>query len=586
MEVGLSTVLVSNGSIDYKGNLAHKHTTGGWRAAPFIIVNEVAERLAFFGIAVHMASYLSTEMNQPLPNAAAHTSTWIGAAHLLTLFGAFMADAYLGRFRTIAIFSSLYAVGMILLTLSASVESLQPPECVTGTDCTPATIGQDLFLFIALALIAIGTGGIKPCVSAFGADQFDEADEKEAQGKSAFFNWFFFAISLGSLFGIAVLSYIQDRAGWTWGFAVPTLAIIMSILILVSGFTNYRFQKPTGSAFTRFAQVIVAAIRNYYKGVKVAVDGILYEVPTKESDIVGARKIAHTSQYSFLDKAAVVTDPETNRRSRWRLCTVTQVEELKCMIRTMLIWASTIALSTSFIQLSTFFISQAKITNRNIGPNFEIPAGAAPVFSSLTAMSLVPIYEALVVPVLHRLTGNPRGLTSLQRMGVGLFISIFAMGAAALVENMRRTSYPEMHSMSVFWLLPQFILMGSAEVFTYVGQLEFFYNEATDGTRSISSAIFLSGIGIGSWLSSVLVRVIEAATGGPDKGWLRSDLNKSRLDSFYWILTGINIVNFLVYLSVSLRFQGRSSAPGSVADESMLIDSVAPNAAAKDSSRS
>ncbi|CAM8939646.1 unnamed protein product [Rhodiola kirilowii] len=72
MEVGLSTVLVSNGSIDYKGNLAHKHTTGGWRAAPFIIVNEVAERLAFFGIAVHMASYLSTEMNQPLPNAAAH----------------------------------------------------------------------------------------------------------------------------------------------------------------------------------------------------------------------------------------------------------------------------------------------------------------------------------------------------------------------------------------------------------------------------------------------------------------------------------------------------------------------------------
>lgn len=144
----------------------------------------------------------------------------------------------------------------------------------------------------------------------------------------------------------------------------------------------------------------------------------------------------------------------------------------------------------------------------------------------------------------------------MQRMGTGLFVSIFAMLSAAVVEKNRRNSDTPL---SVFWLFPQYFLVSMAEMFTYVGQLEFFYDEATDGTRSISSAVFLSEIGIGSWLSTAIVKVIVIATGGEEKGWLRNDLNNSRLDAFYWILTGINGVNFLVYLWVSCRYRGRGS---------------------------
>jgi len=75
-----------------------------------LVVNEVAERLAFFGIAVNMVAYLVFEMHQSLPNAATHVTDWIGAAYVLTLFGAFCADAYLGRFRTIVVFSCIYTV--------------------------------------------------------------------------------------------------------------------------------------------------------------------------------------------------------------------------------------------------------------------------------------------------------------------------------------------------------------------------------------------------------------------------------------------------------------------------------------------
>lgn len=74
------------------------------------VVNEVAERLAFFAIAVNMVAYLVFEMHQSLPNAATHVTDWIGAAYVLTLFGAFCADAYLGRFRTIILFSCIYTV--------------------------------------------------------------------------------------------------------------------------------------------------------------------------------------------------------------------------------------------------------------------------------------------------------------------------------------------------------------------------------------------------------------------------------------------------------------------------------------------
>lgn len=190
---------------------------------------------------------------------------------------------------------------MILLTLSASLDGLRPNKCIVPYKCRVASQGQSAFLYGALALIALGTGGIKPCVSSFGADQFDEGDQKEVQMKFAFFNWFYFAINMGALLGITLLVYVQDAAGFGWGFAIPAAATISSIVILVAGVPFYRFKKPMGSPFTRFLQVMVASFRNHLKGVNVGKDETrLYEVQTTQSDIVGARKLPHTPQYRFV----------------------------------------------------------------------------------------------------------------------------------------------------------------------------------------------------------------------------------------------------------------------------------------------
>ncbi|KAF9623139.1 hypothetical protein IFM89_037655 [Coptis chinensis] len=478
-DVQSSTTLVSNGCVDIRGNIADKRETGGWKASPFIIVNEVAERLAFYAIAVTMVSYLVGAMHQSLPDAATHVTDWIGAAFVLTILGAFIADAYLGRFKTIITFSCIYAVGMVLLTLSASLDSLRPPPCIGRINCKPATGRQTAFLYCALGLIALGTGGIKPCVSTFGADQFDIEDEKSPK----------------------------------------EILILQLVLLCYQHGCTSRYQKPTGSAFTRFVQVGVASVRNHRKGVRLSQDTQLYEVNSRESDIIGAGKLPQSTQYRFLDKAAVITDHEASTTNRWKLCTVTQVEEFKSFIRVLPIWASTIALAISFAQMSTFFVSQAALMDRHLGSSFEIPPGSVAIFAAINALILVPLYEGLVVPILRRCTGHRRG---------------------------------------------------SAEVFTYVGQLEFFYDEATDGTRSLSSALFLSEIGIGSWLSTALVKIIQSATGGVQEGWLRNTLNTSRLDKFYWVIAAINAVNFFVYLLVSWRFKASDGVGNTVRDESMI----------------
>lgn len=548
---------VTNGSLDFKGRVANKRKTGGWKATPFIIANEAAERLSAFTVSASLVLYLTKEMKESLPDAATHVSDWVGATYLLMLLGAFIADAYLGRYLTVIFSSAVYLVGMILLTISASVDSLRPKPCTETSNCPTATPGQSAFLYSALALVALGTGGVKPNVPSFGADQHDENDEKELSYKYTFFNFFFLSIKVGALLGLTVMVYIEQEKGYAWGFGLPTAIMFASVVILAAGFPMYRYKKPMGSVFTRFIQVLVVSVKNHFRGVQVGPETKLFEVATEESDIVGARKLSHTPQYRFLDKAAVMEDPELlDVSDRWKLCSVTQIEELKTFLRVFPVWASTIALSLSLAQQSTFFLAQSKILNRQLTPNFTIPPGSMQVFAVVNAFITVPIYEKFIVPFIQKRTNHHRGFTALQRMGIGLFISIFALSAAAVVERMRRT-HANPAGLTVFWLVPQFFILGGAESFTYVGQLEFFYDEATDGMKSVCGALFLSEIGIGSWVNSALVKIVEGVTGTGVGGWLRDDLDESKLDYYYAMLAGISAVNLFIYVWVARRYKGR-----------------------------
>lgn len=174
--------------------------------------------------------------------------------------------------------------------MTASVKGMKP--VCDGGSCHPTT-GQTAAVFVSLYLIALGTGGIKPCVSSFGADQFDESDESEKKSKTSFFNWFYFSINIGALIASSALVYIQTHVGWGWGFGIPAVAMAIAVACFFVGTPLYRHQKPGGSPLTRIVQVIVASLRK--RNVKVPDDkSLLYENSDKESLIEGSRKLEHT----------------------------------------------------------------------------------------------------------------------------------------------------------------------------------------------------------------------------------------------------------------------------------------------------
>ncbi|CAK9133893.1 unnamed protein product [Ilex paraguariensis] len=282
-----------DGTTDFRNNPAIKNETGNWKACPYILGNECCERLAYYGINTNMVNYLKSQLNQSNVVAINNVTNWSGTCYVTPLIGAFLADAYLGRYWTIASFSIIYVFGMTLLTLSASVHGLKP-TCDEKNVCQPSGL-QTGFFFLGLYLIALGTGGIKPCVSSFGADQFDDSDETEKKSKSSFFNWFYFSINIGALVASSVLVWIQTNVGWGWGFGIPAVAMAVAVVSFFSGTRLYRNLRPGGSPLTRICQVVVASFRKFEVEVPKE-KSLLYETAEEESVVKGSRKLDHTKQ--------------------------------------------------------------------------------------------------------------------------------------------------------------------------------------------------------------------------------------------------------------------------------------------------
>lgn len=149
-----------------------------------------------------------------------------------------------------------------MLTISTTIPSLRPPKCVRSDGaCIAASGTQMMVLYTALYLTALGTGGLKSSVSGFGSDQFDESDGKERKQMIKFFNWFFFLINVGSLLAVTVLVYVQDNIGRKWGYGICACAIVLGLVVFLSGTKRYRFKKLVGSPLTQIAAVFVAAWR-------------------------------------------------------------------------------------------------------------------------------------------------------------------------------------------------------------------------------------------------------------------------------------------------------------------------------------
>ncbi|KAJ0986812.1 hypothetical protein J5N97_005168 [Dioscorea zingiberensis] len=530
----------SNSVVDFKGRPADKSRTGGWLGAGLILGSEFAERVCVMGISMNLVTYLVGDLHLSTSRSANIVTNFMGTLNLLALLAGFLADAKLGRYATVAIFASITAVGVILLTIATTLSSMIPPACDDYRrkhhECIPASGRQLAMLFAALYTIALGGGGIKANVSGLGSDQFDIRDPKEEKAMVFFFNRFYFCISIGSLFAVTVLVYVQDNVGRGWGYGVSAATMVIAVLVLLAGTPLYRFRKPKGSPLT----VVWRVVMNSWKK-----RSLPYPDHPSLLNQYHTAKVPHTERLRCLDKAAI-TDGDTNMSSDPKaVSTVTEVEEVKMILKLLPIWSTCILFWTVYSQMTTFSVEQATYMNRNIG-SFVFPSGSLSVFLFITILLVTSLNEKLLVPFARRFTGNVQGITSLQRVAVGLVFSMIAMVVAAVIEKQRREALV-MHGnmISAFWLVPQYFLVGAGEAFAYVGMLEFFIREAPERMKSMSTALFLATISMGFFLSSLLVSLVAKAT---NEGWIKNNLNKGRLNYFYWMLAVLGVINFLVFL--------------------------------------
>ncbi|KAE8716635.1 Protein NRT1/ PTR FAMILY 3.1 [Hibiscus syriacus] len=356
--------------------------------------------------------------------------------------------------------------------------------------------GRDTILYLALLLAALGSGGIRPCVSAFWAEQSVEEDPRNPNKTWVFFKWYFFALGVAILIALTVIVYIQDHVGWSLGLGITTITMALSVIVFLIGYPLYRNLDPAGSPYTRVLQVCVAAFRK--------------------------RKIPLISDPKVLDKASIVTEEDADA------------------------------------QQNTFSLQQGNTMDKHLTKSFEIPSASMSVFAKLSILIVIVLYDRLLVHVAHRFTGLDRGLNVLQRMAIGFFISILATLVAGFIEVKRKhaaladgliDSPKSTIPISVFWLVPQYSLHGIAEAFTAIGHLEFFY-EAPESMRSTATALFWTSISAGDYTSTLLVTLVHKYT-----DWLpNKNLNKGKLEYFYWLLTALQALNFVYYLICAIFF--------------------------------
>lgn len=185
---------------------------------------------------------------------------------------------------------------MLTITASAMIPSLQPAAC-KGASCPAATEFQYAVFFIALYLIAIGTGGVKSALMPFGADQYDESNPDEAQKKQSFFSLFFVAINLGVFIAGTVVVWIQQNIAWALGFGISLACLVVAAVGFFMGTPIYRVQMPTGSLLKSVMRVLIVAFKK--RQMELPKDSaLLYEGDMGEG-MKWQNKLEHTDGFRY-----------------------------------------------------------------------------------------------------------------------------------------------------------------------------------------------------------------------------------------------------------------------------------------------
>ncbi|XP_060047768.1 solute carrier family 15 member 1 [Erinaceus europaeus] len=362
----------------------------------FIVVNEFCERFSYYGMRALLILYFRRFIGWDDNLSTAIYHTFVALCYLTPILGALIADSWLGKFKTIVYLSIVYTIGQVVTAIS-SIHDLTD----ANHDGTPDNMAVHVALsMIGLALIALGTGGIKPCVSAFGGDQFEEGQEKQ---RNRFFSIFYLAINAGSLLSTIITPILRvqecgihsKQACYPLAFGVPAALMAVSLIVFVIGSGMYKKVKPQGNIMAKVARCIGFAIKNKFR---------------HQGFKCGGRE-------HWLDWAREKYDERL-------------ISQIKMVMRVMFLYIPLPMFWALFDQQGSRWTLQATAMSGKIG-GIELQPDQMQTVNAILIVIMVPIVDAVVYPLIAKCGIN---FTSLRKMTVGMFLASMAFVVAAIVQ--------------------------------------------------------------------------------------------------------------------------------------------------------
>ncbi|KAH7415301.1 hypothetical protein KP509_14G036700 [Ceratopteris richardii] len=472
------------------------------------------QSLALSGCTVNLVIFLVRKMQQKNSSAANVYTNWTGTSFLTSIIGGAIGDAYWGRLWTSIFCQLVYIVGLIMFSLIGTI--------ITAENNLPQML-HVVLLYVALYTMGLGNASLTPNAVSLGADQFDLSNQS-----STFISMSIASSAMGLMFSTSIISYIENEGQWRLGFWLSAGFGVMGLLLFLAGMPKMRQHKAGENPLFCIGRVLYACICS------------------QKSDRLSSPKEFNKrgTNFRWLDKASTL--------KQHHMCTLQQVQAVKGICFLLPFWVCGIIVASVLAQKSTLFMLQGDTMENLLWGNIRFPPGSMSLFSLIMVVMCTPAYTILIEPYARRYN---RGNSSIVRMGSGLIIAIILFCIAAIIEA-RRLKISHIGeesltdgtkvSMSIFWLVPQYVLDGLITALWGCGHLEFNYIYAPQGMRSLATALSLSDLALGNYLSSLLLGAVTTFT-----SWIPDDLNHGHLDYFYWLLAGLLVIDLILFVVAS-----------------------------------
>jgi len=563
---------------------------------------EFCERLAAFGIGSSLTLFLRSKLGYTIRDATVYTAIWGAFATIFSLLGGYLSDARLGRKRTILAGACIYFIALL------SVSTITFFFVLTD-DLQLGTI--EAIFWVSLYVMSLGGGGIKANVGVFGADQLadfsvydmnsnvdggdranlivtesdhlvrydigaatadlDASEMSSAELVQSYWNWFYFTINAGALISYTLISYLCQDVSFALGWSIPTIAMFCAIVVFLSRSAYYHEPQHDTSMIGQFVGISWFALKHRKRKQEIVKDfnqNILgsFQPQTTSSttnpnendndnDEQGTYYDDNELNVTWLDVAKLQYNGEYDNEL---------VEEVKMVYSVFGFLPFMTLYWIVYAAMNSLFYSQGCQMNYMMADNFAFPIATLNDANIIIILILVPILDRCIYPCLNSPLSCCR-FGMLKKIGVGYFFLALAMVVAGLVEVWRKStttfdiastcdSTVYISDLSVLWQIPQYLLVGTSEVFASITSLEFFSGQAPDSMRSIVYALNLVVTGIGFLLAALLVFIVDMFK----PQWIPPDLDDGHLEYYYFLIAAIMIATLIAFIPYANKYEYRA----------------------------